>query len=82
MMIRGIIIPLKPLASLRKCHDEFAFIEQHVWAGCRFRPCTTDSRYYLPIAPNRISLGAVQALSSLTITRHARLTPLPGGASR
>ena len=31
-------------------------------AGRRFRPCTTDSRHYLPIAPNLLKLLALQWL--------------------
>jgi transposase InsO family protein len=30
-------------------------------AGCRFKPCTTDSRHYLPIAPNLLKQEFVAA---------------------
>ena len=30
-------------------------------AGCRFRPCTTDSRHYLPIAPNLLAQRFIAA---------------------
>ena len=56
-------------------------------AGRRFRPCTTDSRHYLPIAPNLLAaFCGTRAEPDLArryhLYRHRRRMALSGGGPR